>query len=570
MDARDETALTLARGGGLDRRELLRRAGIGAGLAGLGPLLSTPAGVDAARLHAGLSQVDPTAIKKGGTLIEGASGLTIDSLAPIVDANRHTLFLFDPLVSVDATSLLPVPNLATEWTISDDGLVYTFTLKEGVVFHDGAPFTSADVKFTFELLLNPDTASPYLSIFGERIASIEAPDPQTVVFTLLQPVASFLNDFSNYSLGILPQHLLADVQPADLVTSEFSQSKPVGTGPFMFQEYLPGEALTLAANPDYHRGAPALDRYVLKLLADPTAAYQQLKTGEADIARVSADFYEDATQQDNFTPVPFDTFGMYMLAFNVDPAKGSPALQDVKVRRAIVHAIDRQVILDRIYSGLGTVAIGTEPSVSWAHQPDQITETYPYDTERAAALLDEAGWTLNGDVREKDGQPLAFSIVASAVSKTDEGTVLAIQEYLSEVGIEVTPQFEEESPLTTLPGSREFEAAFFSFTFAPDPDQSLAWHSGGIEAGYNVFGYNNPAVDDLLERGLETVDVEERTAIYVEMQNILVADLPAAVLLFQKSALGINNRVKNYVPSAVGYSWAVHYDAPLWYVEDGR
>ena len=552
----------------LDRRELLRRAGLGAGLAAFASLLAARSGRTApAGLGRVATQIDTTNIQPGGTLIEGGT-ITIESLAPLVDANRHTLFLFDPLVSVDSATLLPVPNLAEEWTISTDGLTYTFALKAGVTFHDGEPLTAADVKFTFDLLLNEETASPYHPIFSGRIASVETPDDRTVVLTLSQPVATFLNDLSAYSLGILPQHLLAEVAPADLKTSDFAQSAPVGTGPFVFQEYLPGEALTLAANPSYHRGAPALEQYVLKLLTDPTAAYQQLKTGEVDVARVTPDFYEDATQQENFTPVPFDTFGMYMLAFNVDPEKGSPALQDVAVRRAIAHAIDRDIILERIYSGLGTVAIGTETPASWAYQPDQIAEQYPYDPERAAALLDEAGWILNGDVREKEGQPLAFSILASATSKSDEGTVLAIQEFLKEVGIEVTPKFEEQPPLATLPGVREFEAAFFSFTFAPDPDQSLAWASDGIESGFNVFGYSNPAVDDLLARGLQTSDVEERTAIYVEMQNILVADLPAIVLLFQKNVVGVNNRVKNYIPSAVGYNWAVHYDAPFWYVTD--
>lgn len=547
----------------IDRRELLRRTAVGTAAGALTLSVS-----HASRLTPHASAQDATPIlPKGGTLIEGGT-ITIESLAPIVDANRHTLFLYDALVSVDATSLEPVPNLAAAWTISDDGLTYTFNLASGVLFHDGQPLTSSDVKFTFDLLLNPETASPYNPIFAPRIASVEAPDDATVVITLKQPVATFLNDLSGYSLGILPQHLLADVAPADLKTSDFAQKNPVGTGPFKFKEYLPGEALTLEANADYHRGAPALDSYVLKLLTDPTAAYQQLKTGEVDVARVSADFYEDATKQSNFTPVPFDTFGLYMLAFNLDPAKGSPVLQDVKVRQAIFHAIDRNLLLERIYSGLGTVAIGTEPPVSWAYQPDQITEHYDYDVDAANALLDEAGWAKNGDVREKDGQQLAFSILASSTSKTDEGTVLAIQEFLAEVGIKVTPQLEEQPPLVTLPGAREFEAAFFSFTFAPDADQSLAWASGGIEAGYNVFGYNNPEVDALLAQGLETSDIAARTEIYVQLQNILVADLPAAVLLFQKSVVGVNNRIQNYNPSAVGYNWAIHYDAPTWYVSE--
>jgi peptide/nickel transport system substrate-binding protein len=323
--------------------------------------------------------------------------------------------------------------------------------------------------------------------------------------------------------------------------------------------------VTLAANANYHRGAPKLEQYVLKLLTDSTAGYQQLKTGEVDVTQISADFYEDAQGQTNFTPVAFDTLEMYMFGFNIDAEKGPIFLQDVKVRQAIAHAIDRQVIVDRIFSGLGTVAIGTQSPVSWAYQPDKITVSYDYDPEKAKALLDEAGWVAgDGDVRAKDGEELSFTISIASGRQTDQGAALAIQELLAEVGIAVEPKVDDPSPLATQPGVRDFQSMLVGFTFPYDPDQSLAFDSAGIEAGYNLWGYNSADADDLLHRGLQTSDVDERTAIYVELQNLLLTDLPVYVLHFTKGVTGVNNRITGYEPSAAGYKWAVQGDANIW------
>lgn len=549
----------------LDRRQLLRNAAAGAavlGLAGVGFNGANAAPASTGSLLAASEQ------GAANTLIEGGV-LQISALAPIVDANRSTQFIYDTLTSVDPETLLPQPNLATEWTVSEDGATYTFTLKPDVTFHDGTPLTSEDVKFTFELLLNPETASPYNPIFAGRILSVEAPDPATAVFTLNGPIASFLVDLNAYSLAILPKHLVEGIAPAELVSSDFAQNAPVGSGPFKFSSYTPGEALTLVANPDYHGGAPKVEQYVLKFLADTTAAYQQLKTGEVDVTQISADFYEDATAQANFTAVTFDTLEQYIFGFNVDPEKGSPVLQDLAVRQAIAYAIDRQTIIDRVFSGLGTIAIGTQPPISWAYQPDQITVKYDYDPEKAKSILDEAGWVVgDDDIRAKDGVKASFTAIAGATRSTDQGALLAIQEFLAEVGIELTPSIEEQSPLATQPGVRDFEAMLVSFTFPYDPDQSLAFDSAGIEAGYNLWGYNSPEADDLLHKGLAATTVEERTAIYVDFQNLILTDLPVFVTHFSKGVTGVNKRITGYNPSAVGYKWAAQSEAPEWTITE--
>lgn len=535
----------------LDRRELLVKTGAGAGAIGLSAFLGGPLGAGA--------QGSPTA---AGTLIEGGP-LQINALAPIVSANRLTLFLFDTLVFTNPEDLQPQPNLASSWTWDETDFSYTFTLAEGATFHDGAPVTSADVKFTFDLLLNEATASPYYSIFAPRIAAVEALTPETAKVTLTGPIASFLNDLSGYSIAILPQHLLADVAPEALVASEFAQTAPVGSGPYRLKEYRPGEAVILEANENYFRGAPQISEVVFKLLADTTVAYQQLVTGEVDVAAIGADFYEDAQTQPNFTPVVIDTFALQFIGYNLDPTTGAPGLAELEVRQAIAHAIDRELIVERIYSGLGLVAPGTQGPVTGVHAPDEITTVYNYDPEQSKAILDAAGWVPGSDgIRAKGDERLAFELLGSATRKTDEGLVLAIQEFLAEVGIEVTPRFETDSIWNFLI-PRDFQAAVVNFTFAPDPDQSLAFSSTST---FNVWGYNNPTVDELLAQGLVTTDPEARRAIYVDLQNAVVADLPVDVLFFDQRVTGVNNRVSGYLPTAVGYYWARQYDAPEWTV----
>jgi len=536
-----------------NRRDLLKSAGVAAGVSGLA---IAAGGASSLLSPASVSAQTPVAT---GTLVEGFVG-DIGLLAPIVDANRQTLLVFDTLVSTNATTLESEPNLAASWTISDDGLTYAFKLATGVTFHDGQPFSSDDVKFTLDLLLNPATASGYTSLFSDRVAKVENPDPATVVVTLTAPSPTFLGDLSAYSIAILPKHLLADVKPEAFAASDFATKSPVGTGPFKLKEFRPGEALILDPNPAYHRGAPKLAGYALKILGDQTVAYQQLKTGEVDVTAVAPDFYQDATSQTAFAPVVIDTFALNFLAFNQD-AKGPAGLKELPVRQALFYAIDRQLIIDSVYSGLGKVAIGTEPpAVTWAYLPDQITEKYAYDPEKAKSLLDGAGWVVGSDgVRAKNGERLSFKALGTT-AKTAEGTVLALQEFFSAVGVELTPALEADQFWNKLL-AKDFDVAFVNFTFAPDPDQSLAWASTST---YNAWSYNSPQVDDLLKQGIQTVDQKDRAAIYVKIQNILLADLPALVLSFDQRVTGVNKRVANYVPSAVGYYWAIAYDAPTW------
>jgi peptide/nickel transport system substrate-binding protein len=485
-----------------------------------------------------------------------------------IPSSEVTGLMFDGLVDVDPDSLDAIPNLATAWTVSPDSKTYTFTLKDGVKWHDGQPFTAADVKFSYDLYMTPETGTPRAGTLKERIASVEAPDDKTVVITLKDVVAPFL--VSDCSYGIIPQHLLKDVAPADMPTAEFTTAKPVGTGAFKFQEFKTGDRVTLVKNAEYHKGEPAIDTYIRKFIKDDTTLYQQLKTGEVDAVELPVTFYQDATAQTNFTVIPFDTFSFQFFGYNLNKEKGSPIFQDVKVRQALFYAVDRPGIVAKIREGLSTVASGTMPVLSWAYKPDEMKLKYEYDPAKAEAMLDEAGWVKGADgIRAKDGTPLAFEMYTYSGDKTIEGYASVFQENWKAIGVQMTPKYEEFSAFVTrLTKTFDFQSFLVGFFWGTDPDQQTMWDSKQYGPGFNLYNYSNPKVDELLEQGLRTLDKDERTKLYVEAQNIILEDAPALIIDFPKNIWGVNNRVKNYVPNAVSYGsvWNAHQ----WYVTDGK
>jgi len=514
------------------------------------------------------SQIDTKGIKKGGHITEAAS-TDIRVLSPIVNTDVYSGYLislmFDGLVSVDPDTLDATPRLATKWEIAPDGKTYTFTLKQGVKWHDGQPFTADDVKFSYDLYMNPKTGTPRAGTLNEHIASVAVKDPQTVVFTLKDIIAPFL--VTDVGYGIVPKHVLESVKPEEIPTSDFTTGKPIGTGPFKFKEWIRGDHVTVVANPDYHLGAPALDQYVFKVVKDSTVLYQQLKTGEVDFGTISADFYDDAKKQTDFDTVPFDSFGFTYIGFNLDPVK-TPLFQDVKLRQALCHALDRPSIVAKILNGLGTVGVGTEPIRSWAYAPDKITTKYDYDPKKAAQMLDDLGWKKGSDgMREKDGKKLSFTLLASSGDKVTEGTVSVFQENWKNIGVEMKPQFEEFSNLVTRVAKNfDFEVFLLGFNQSVDPDQQTFFDSKQHGSGFNRVDYKNPKVDQLLNDALHTLDREKRKQLYIDAQNQIVADVPVLVIYFSKGIVGVNKRVKNRIPNAVTTFNVSH----LWYVTDGK
>jgi peptide/nickel transport system substrate-binding protein len=264
----------------------------------------------------------------------------------------------------------------------------------------------------------------------------------------------------------------------------------------------------------------------------------------------------------------FDGFNFQFFGYNLDPAKIFPAFKDVKVRQALFYAVDREGIVKVIRSGLSTVAQGTMPVLSWAYQPDKMTVRYDYDPEKAKQLLEEAGWKAGADgIREKDGQRLAFTLNTYSGNKPIDGIVSVFQQNWKDIGVEMTPQTEEFSAFVTrLTKTFDFQTFLVGFFWSVDPDQQTMWDSKQHGPGFNLYNYSNPEVDKLLEQALHTLDKEQRKDLYAQVQNLILSDAPALIIDFPKNLAGVNKRVKNLIPNAVGVTVSSHQ----WYVTDGK
>jgi len=514
------------------------------------------------------SQIDTAGIKKGGTLIE-AGFSDVRTFNPVIvgDTTSGLLcgLIYDNLVDVDPDTLQPIPNLATKWDISPDGKTYTFTLKPGVKWHDGQPFTADDVKFSFDSYLNPDTGTQRAGALTQRIASVDVKDPLTVVFTLKAIIAPFLTTNINGN-QIVAKHIFGTVPPKELRTNVASTTTPVGTGPFKIKSYKPGDNVTLSGNPDYHKGATALDTYIYKVVKDSNVLLQQLKTGETDFGGITADTFDEAKKQPNLNALNWDSFSFTYFGYNLD----RPLFQDVKLRQALFYAVDRSAIVKQLYNGLSTVAVGTMPPISWAAAPDKIMIKYEYDPKKAAQMLDDAGWKLGSDgIRAKGGQKLSFSMWTNSGNKVRENYLLVLQEGWKAIGVEMKPQTEEFSVyLDRINKNFDFDMFLVGFSWGVDPDQTTMWDSMQHGGGFNSYHYSNPMVDMLLDQGLHVLDQDKRKQIYLDMQNRIIADAPALVSDFPQGLAAINKRVKNRIPNGVAGS--DRNNAHQWYVTDGK
>lgn len=531
------------------------------------PAAAGSAGTPAAAAT-GAFKFEPAA-HTGGQIIEASTG-DAKTANPILSTDttsgRIIRMMFNQVVTPDVQTTSPAPELASKWDISSDGLTYTFTMQSGVKWHDGQPFSANDVKFTYTLMLNPASKSPRTSVLKDRIKSIDSPDDATVTFTLSKPASSFLA--SNMVYGIIPQHILGSVDPGALAQHDFSTGKKgvtIGTGPFMFDSWTKDDHVQMVKNPSYWKGTVNLDRYILKVVPDATAASQQLKTGESDwLQVVDPSALADLQKQSNLNVAVYDTFSFTFYTYQLDASK-TPLFQDKAVRQALLYALDRQAMVDAIYFGQALVAVGTMPKLSWAYDPSAITNKYPYDLNKAKQLLDQAGWKAGSDgILAKNGQKLSFTGYTSSVSNTFEQLMTVFQQSWKKIGVDCTPKFEEWNAfLDRITGTHTFDIFLVGFVWGVDPDQTTMWDSTAFTGGFNMGKFSNAQVDQYLQQGLATTDQKQRTQIYAQMQNVLMDELPEAILFFPKGITAVNKRIHNMFPNAID----IPFDAEKWWVD---
>src|SRR6266568_6518269 len=373
--------------------------------------------------------------KKGGHVIEGnfTDIRTLNSMLSSDTASNQVIgLMFDGLLNYKSNGDL-VPALASDLPkTSADGLTYTFKLRSGLKFSDGQPITSDDVKFTYQLAydaLYADVSSPRRGDLSKYIASIDTPDPLTVVIKTTQVFAPFLASHGLY--GILPKHVLGSLSAKAINTAAFNTAPSVTSGAFMFVSWEKGQQVTMARNDNYWAGAPYLDQWIYKVLPDSVAVTNQLKTGEIDIGPVDPGQFDALKTTSTVAMREFGVPTFTFYAYQLDPAKpAGPLFQDKAVRQALLYALDRQSIVTAVFFGHGKVANSVEPPTSWAYK----------DKPQAESLLDGAGWAKGADgIRAKNGTKLKFTMITNAGNKQRESMLTVMQQAWHDIGVDATP-----------------------------------------------------------------------------------------------------------------------------------
>jgi peptide/nickel transport system substrate-binding protein len=492
----------------------------------------------------------------GDTIVEASIG-DISGLIPNItsDSASHSVgsLIYDGLVRADRDLSL-TGELAESWTISKDERTITFHLKKGVRWHDGAPFTARDVEFTYRYMRDPKTPTAYAEDFLQA-ASLEVVDPHTVRVHYERPYAPAL---LSWALWVLPAHILEEPwrKGVDLRTTPQNRH-PIGTGPFRFHEWKTQEKVVVLANPDYHLGRPYLDRVVLRIIPDPATIFLELKARNVDMAGLTPLQFRRQTEYPAFAKF-FEKYrylsnSYAYLGFNLK----DPRFADRLVRQAIAHAIDKREIIEGVLLGLGQEAVGPYKPGTWWYT-DQV-RTFPYDPDRAKALLREAGWRdRDGDgILEKDGKPFRFTIRTNQGNSVRIQTAEIIQRRLKAVGIDVNIHVVEWAAfINTFIRKRDFEAIILGWGLGLDPDQYEIWHSSKTGPDQlNHVSYSNPEVDRLLEQGRRTFDRGRRTAIYREFQRVLAEDQPLVFLYVPEALTAVSSRIRGIEPAPAGLAW---------------
>jgi peptide/nickel transport system substrate-binding protein len=474
------------------------------------------------------------------------------SLLPHFDllslAHEAQDLVFDRLFVVDEDGTY-LPHLAAEVPtlenggISADGRVYTIRLREGPTWHDGTPVTSADLVTTWRVITDPDLPIPTRTVWRD-IASIDTPDERTAVVTFADTNVGFLGAASFAGAFLLPSHLL---EGTDLANSPFHRM-PVGNGAFRLAEWQAGSFLRFERHDAYWDGAAQFDSVVIRIVPGSEAQRTVLSRGEADLVlQVALTELPFLATLPNYRRASVPTFANWQLWLNNE----DPALSDVRVRRALLHAIDRELIAETLLGGLSEPIDAVLPPSHWAHADD--VRAYPYDVAEAERLLDEALWPRAGagGSRAQGGTPLRVEVINIAGQADRLQVVQAIQAMWRSIGVEAEVREIDAASFPPTLGAGDFQAAYGFFGEGQEPVWNL-W------LGTNWQRYGNQDALALLRRYGVTVERDERRDIAIEFQRMVAEDLPVIFLAPRPLLAAVHTDLEGFAPTTTSSLWNVH------------
>lgn len=465
--------------------------------------------------------------------------------APGSGQNVILPYIFDTLVFRGMDNSYQ-PYLATGWEIAPDGLAITFTLREDVSFHDGTPLNAEAVVFTFTRFKEAKSSA------GEGltdVTAIEAVDEYTVRFSFDEPSAVFFSTLATPYAGI--------VSPTAVeAAGEAFGQQPVGSGPFKLAEWQQGTAVVLERNPDYkwspstiaNPGAPYIDGVTFQVIPDASTQLAALQAGEVDLIFINSPSHISKLKDTRGVElIETQLNSLVYLGFNGAKAP----FDDVKVRQALSHAINKDEILQAALGGTGQVAFAPMAPTLPGFDPSLKEYELGYDLEQARALLAEAGFTAGADgLLSKDGQPLNLVLLTFARAPNEDVATL-LQSQLKAVGVTVEIQQFDTPTAAKAATAGEFDLLLWRYDRNDADVLNVNLHSSRIGSS-NRFGYSNPAVDDLLDRAAHELDAATRARYYIEAQKLIMADAPWQPLYIPVDVLAINAEVQGYQLASMG------------------
>lgn len=502
-----------------------------------------------------------------------ASQRSPNTLNPILSGFTTEGFInrlsFDTLVSVDGSGKNTVPILATEVPteanggISKDGLTITYHLHSGVKWHDGVPFSSKDVKFSWQAMMNP--ANNVNERVGyDEVKSVDTPDADTVVFHLKRKFAPFVDTVfaeSDSPVCVIPEHLLSKFH--DLNRIPFNQ-QPIGTGPFKVARWVRGDHIEFVANDDYFRGKPKLRRIIVREIPDENTSINALRSHDVDwIFEASPQVYKTLKVNPPKDVNLFLNNQPQTLQMLVNTSR--PPLDDIRVRRAISYALDKQALVDKNTGGSAVVAWADQPPFQWAYTDDVMK--YPADVAKAHALLAEAGYSPGPDgIMRKNGKPLSFTLSYNVENATRRLVAVQVQAMLQAAGIATQIKTYPANVLFATYGqggiltTGKYDLNISGWIAGQDPDDHSEFASDQIPKpshpdGVNYTRYQNKEMDAAQNVALASYDQAKRKPAYVKIQQLLARDLPIVYIWYPRQAQPISVDFKNFAPNPVNESW---------------
>lgn len=472
--------------------------------------------------------------------------------------------IFEPLMVYDFDEATLRPLLAECCEVSDDGLEFTFHLRDDIHFSDGVPVTADDVLFTYHTIVNPEIDCADIANDYRDVKSAEKLDRKTVRFRMKQRYFKALEILSFWDIGIYPKHVYEFDDPM-----EFNRrvSEPVGSGPYVFEKWETGKQIVLRRNENYWGPKPKIKKVVYRFITNSIAALQALRAHEVDIFIPEPDQFADLDKDEAFKAdfdclwywnpgVPF-----YYIGWNQD----TPFFKDRRVRLAMTHCIDRELIVETLLKGYGQVTTG--PYYVKSPQCDQSIEPWPYDIETAKELLDEARWVdSDGDgLRDKDGVPFRFKFMYSTGSALYTRVVILLKDELAKVGVEVVPDPYEWSVLLPRLNDRRFAAMVMGWGGDIVEDNYQLFHSSEIGSrGSNYVGFANAEADLLMEQIRRTMEEAARNRLCHRLHRLIHEEQPYTFLFTRPTFRPVDKRFENTKIHYMGLNYLE------WYVPKDR